>query len=306
MNPIEAMQAEVEYQIQDLPRLSLPSQRENCLFVGTGDSYAASLSAQYISGSHALCCYPNDILLNTSILNGRDVYFVSISGNTKANIAAAMTARKQGNQTTAITTRSASKLADVCSHIIELRYRNTGITTAGTISFTSSMLTCAAIATSVMVPSRIDRVYQRAKKQAADVANEIVASKFGYFVLGNGLLHSIALYSALKFNEILGTQCIPYRVEEFCHSPLFSMQKHSHVIIMGTHNDGRSLNMRLQRERFSSSYINFGSKGIELLLQSTFFVQLLLLELAHRHRLTNCYFLRNKKLLKISSDFIYD
>src|SRR5919202_3155841 len=134
MNSIEAMQAEIEYQIQDLRRLSLPSQSENCLFVGAGDSYAASLSAQYISGSHALCCYPNDIILNTSILNGRDVYFTSVSGSTKANIIAAMAARKQGIQTTAITTRPASKLAEVCGNIIQLRYRNTGVMTSGTIS----------------------------------------------------------------------------------------------------------------------------------------------------------------------------
>ena len=306
MNPIEAMQAEVEYQIHDLPRLRLPSQSENCLFAGAGDSYAACLFAQYISGSHALSCYPNDILLNTSILNGRDVYFVSISGNTKANIVAAIAAKKQGIKTTAITKRPTSKLADVCSHIIELRYRNTGVITSGTISFTSSLLTCAAIATSVIVPPQIDRVYQRAKKQAADVASEILASKSGYFVLGNGLLYPIALYSALKFNEIFGTQSMPYRVEEFCHSPLFSIRQDSHVIIMGTHDEGRSLNARLRLEGFSTSYISFDGKGVELILQATFFVQILMLELARRQRLTDCHFLSNKKLLKVSSDFIYD
>jgi hypothetical protein len=114
------------------------------------------------------------------------------------------------------------------------------------------------------------------------------------------------LYAALKFNEIFGVQALSYPAEEFCHSPLFGMQKVNQLIIMGKDNDGRDIYKRLRHEGFSCTYANFDCGGVELLLQSTFFMQLLILKLAHKHSLRDCYFLKNKKLLKASSDLIFD
>ena len=134
MDSIEAMQAEIEYQVQDLRRLDLsssstssPTPTSNCLFVGSGDSYIAGLAAQFFSGSHSICCYPIDIIRNPSLIKGRRLYIVSISGNTQANILAAKIAKKHGaNTVTALTARSSSRLAKSCDQTIELRYRNTG------------------------------------------------------------------------------------------------------------------------------------------------------------------------------------
>ena len=106
MNAIEAMQAEIEYQVQDLQKLDQPSLVNDCLFAGSGDSYVAGLAAQYFSGSHAICCYPIDIIKNPLLVKGRNLFIVSISGNTKANILAAKIARKHRvNNTTALTAR---------------------------------------------------------------------------------------------------------------------------------------------------------------------------------------------------------
>ena len=110
MNAIEAMQAEIGYQL-DLQKQSVPLDKK-CLFVGSGDSYAAGLVAQYLSGGRAMCCYPTDIIQNPAIASGLNVYVVSISGNTKANVLAARAARKIG-ATTAITARPASRLGSV-------------------------------------------------------------------------------------------------------------------------------------------------------------------------------------------------
>jgi len=66
------------------------------------------------------------------------------------------------------------------------------------------------------------------------------------------------------------------------------------------------LSQRLSQEGFSSVHVDFKSSGIGLLLQSSFVMQLLVLKLAQRRKMTNCYFLKNRKLLRISSDFIYD
>ena len=316
MNAIDAMQAEIEYQVQDLHKLDLSSSSvSDSLFVGSGDSYIAGLATQYFSSSHAICCYPIDIIKNPLLVKSRNLFIVSISGNTQANILAAKIAKKHGASTiTAITARSSSRLAKSCDQTIELKYRNTGIITAGTISFTASMIKCISLTTQLQLPSDLRKIYNRAEKQAKQVISKIdnkrSRRRSSYFILGNGQLHAIAMYGALKFNEVFGARATAYSTEEFCHSPLFSIKETDHAIVLGDDDDDdanstRKLSTRLNEEGFSSLHVGFKNTGIELLLQATFFIQLLVLKLAQKYRLTSCHFLKNKKLLRVSSDFIY-
>src|ERR687898_2402324 len=315
MNAIDAMQAEIEYQVQDLHKLDLSSSPVNdSLCVGSGDSYIAGLAAQYFSGSHAFCCYPIDIIKNPLLVKSRNLFIVSISGNTQANILAAKIAKKHGVSTvTALTARSSSRLAKSCDQTIELKYKNMGIVTAGTISFTASMIKCISLTTQLQLPSDLRKIYNRAEKQAKQVISKIDNKRrrrSGYFfILGNGQLHAIAMYGALKFNEVFGARATAYPTEEFCHSPLFSIKQTDHAIVLGEDDDddaiSNKLSKRLNEEGFSSLHVGFKSTGIELVLQATFFIQLLVLKLAQKCGLTSCYFLKNKKLLRVSSDFIY-
>ena len=323
MNAIEAMQTEIGYQVEELPKLDLSSPVSNCcLFVGSGDSHAAGLAAQYFSGSQAICCYPLDIIKNPLLVKRRNLFIVSISGNTQANIMAAKIAKKHGaSNITAITARPSSRLAKSCNELIELKYRNTGIATAGTISFTASMIKCISLITQLQLPSNLGEIYNRAEKQAKQAISKIddksnssssSISDSCYFILGNGQLHAIAMYGSLKFNEVFGVRAMAYPTEEFCHSPLFSIQETDHAIVLGddddnnnNNNNSRKLSKKLNEEGFSSVHVGFQNKGIELLLSATFFIQLVLLKLAQKYGLTSCHFLSNEKLLRVSSDFIY-
>lgn len=315
MNAIEAMQSEIEYQVQDLHKLDLSSPVSNCLFVGSGDSYIAGLAAQYFSGSRAICCSPIDIIKNPLLVKRRNLFVVSISGNTQANIIAAKIAKKHGVGTiSALTARSSSRLAKSCDQTIELKYKNTGITTAGTISFTASMIKCISLSTELQLPSNLRKMYNRAENQAKQAISKIDdksnSSSTSYFILGNSQLHAIAMYGALKFNEVFGAKAMAYPTEEFCHSPLFSIKETDQAIVLGGEDDddddnSSKLSKRLNEEGFASVHVGFKPTGIELLLQATFFIQLFVLKLAQKYSLTSCYFLRNEKLLKVSSDFIY-
>jgi fructoselysine-6-P-deglycase FrlB-like protein len=314
MNAIEAMQSEIEYQVQDLHKLHLSSPVSNCLFVGSGDSYIAGLAAQYFSGSRAICCSPIDIIKNPLLVKRRNLFVVSISGNTQANILAAKIAKKHGVGTiSALTARSSSRLAKSCDQTIELKYKNTGITTAGTISFTASMIKCISLSTELQLPSNLRKMYNRAENQAKQAISKIddkSNSSTSYFILGNSQLHAIAMYGALKFNEVFGAKAMAYPTEEFCHSPLFSIKETDQAIVLGGEEDddddnSSKLSKRLNEEGFASVHVGFKPTGIELLLQATFFIQLFVLKLAQKYSLTSCYFLRNEKLLRVSSDFIY-
>lgn len=316
MNAIEAMQSEIEYQVQDLHKLDLSSPVSNCLFVGSGDSYIAGLAAQYFSGSRAICCSPIDIIKNPLLVKRRNLFVVSISGNTQANILAAKIAKKHGVGTiSALTARSSSRLAKSCDQTIELKYKNTGITTAGTISFTASMIKCISLSTELQLPSNLRKMYNRAENQAKQAISKIDdksnSSSTSYFILGNSQLHAIAMYGALKFNEVFGAKAMAYPTEEFCHSPLFSIKETDQAIVLGGEEEdddddnSSKLSKRLNEEGFASVHVGFKPTGIELLLQATFFIQLFVLKLAQKYSLTSCYFLRNEKLLRVSSDFIY-
>jgi glucosamine--fructose-6-phosphate aminotransferase (isomerizing) len=313
MNTIDAMQAEIENQVDDLPKLDLLSPVSNCLFVGSGDSYVAGLAAQYFSGSQAICCYPIDIIKNPILVERRNLFIVSTSGNTQANILAARIAKKhRASNITALTARPSSRLAKSCDQIIELNYSSTGIVTAGTISFTASMIKCISLITQLHLPSNLGEIYNRAEKQANqaiskidDKSNNSNSNGSSYFILGNGQLHAIAMYGALKFNEVFGVRAMAYPTEEFCHSPLFSIQETDQAIVLGDDNSSRKLSKRLNEEGFSSVHVGFKNKGIELLLSATFFMQLFVLKLAQKYGLSNCHFLSDKKLLRVSSDFIY-
>ncbi|MFL6371816.1 MAG: SIS domain-containing protein [Nitrososphaera sp.] len=327
MNPIEAMQAEIEYQVQDLYELdnilscASSSPAKNSVFVGSGDSYVAGLSAQYFSRNPLImCCYPVDIIQNPLLIKGANLFVISISGHTQANIGAAKIAKKyEANAVIAVTAKASSRLAKSCDQIIELKYRNAGTITAGTISFTVSMIKCISLTMPLHLPSDLGKIYSRAEKQA-EKAISMINDKSGtigsgstgdsssnsgsYFLLGNSELYAIAKYGTLKFNEVFGVRALAYPVEEFCHSPLFSIKENDHVIVLGD-GQGGELSQRLNNEGFSSLHVGFKNTGIELLLQATFFIQLFVLKLAQKYGLTSCHFLQNKKLLGLSSDFIY-
>jgi fructoselysine-6-P-deglycase FrlB-like protein len=165
------------------------------------------------------------------------------------------------------------------------------------------MFTCVSLVKNLELPADLDRIFRKAENQAERAVGKMI-NKRSFVMLGNGALYLAGIYGTFKFNEIFGARAVSYPAEEFCHSPLFSVKKSDQIIVMG--NDIDHLNKRLRREGFSSVHVNLKSAGIELLFQSIFFVQLLVLRLAQRRGLADCYFLKNKKLLKMSSDLIYD
>jgi fructoselysine-6-P-deglycase FrlB-like protein len=307
MNSVQAMEQEIRGQLRYLRNPVLQEHSDNCVFVGAGDSYAAALAAQHVSNNHALCLSPMDVALNPALVGDRTVYFVSVSGNTKANILAAKAVKRRGMRTVAVTAKPASPLAGACGEVVELKYEGSGITTAGTISFMATLVTCLSVATKMRIPKNIDGLFGLATIQAEKAVAGLFGEAGSNILLGNGPLFSIATYGAFKFNEVFGQKALYYSVEEFCHSPIFSVKNSDNILVLGGKKDnGQALDARLRREGFNSCFMDFDKESaIDAIIQSAFFVQLLVLSIAKTQDLTDCHFLRNRKLLRLSSDFIY-
>jgi len=312
MNSIQAMEAEIGFQVNELPRLSLPKQTNttNVLFVGSGDSYVASLVAQYASHYKAICCRPIDIVFDPEILTEHRMYIVSNSGNTKQNILAARLARKKQISTIAITSKPRSKLATYCDKVIEVNYKNTGIPTSGTISFTASMLSCISLIRKIKGLDAISNIYKQTQNEVENLIESMSDRVSPYIFLGDGIFFPVAIYGALKMNEVFGLKSIAYPLEEFCHSPIFSIKKNDKIIVIGgfnyDSNTSRLLSKKLTQMNFSSIYVDCSNKSFtEALLKSVLFIQLFIVRLALNKGLKCCHFLKNRELLKTSSDLIY-
>jgi fructoselysine-6-P-deglycase FrlB-like protein len=300
VNSIEAMALDVRRQLVDLPAMPLPEPAQGrTILAGSGDSYAAALAGGYLSSGRALCCHPADIIADPAIAEDANAYFISISGRTKANVQAAELARRSGASTIAVTGDPASPLALACDRIFQLQFMNAG-KTSGTISFTASLLACARIAANATCPAGLNAIYGAAEKNAARVAGSIKTKSV--VVLGDSLLYPVAMYGALKFNEVLGARASAYPLEDFCHAPLFGYRD-DQIIILGS-KDAKALH-RLERAGLKILHVDCKYGGLESVLYATFFVQHLALAVARRKKMKECYFLQNKKLLAASSDIIY-
>lgn len=300
MNSIEAMAADMERQLVDLPALRLARPRGRVALVGSGDSYAAALAAHHLSSGSASCHHPADIISNPSFAQGRDIYIVSISGMTRANVLAAKAARRAGLHTVAITANQKSPLAKACDYVAELKFRGAG-RTAGTISFTASVLACAWLATKgrAACPANLAELYNEARKQASRLL-EIKTDSI--VLLADSVLHPAAIYGALKFNEVFGARATACQLEDFFHAPLFGLKKGDNALIL----DGKNRAKQLKNNGFDAHSINCTKPtAIESLLYAVFFIQHLALRIATRRGMGECHFVGEKRLLNLSSDVIY-
>jgi fructoselysine-6-P-deglycase FrlB-like protein len=313
MRSIEAMETEIGYQIEDLEKLELPrpqARLDHCVITGSGDSYVASLVTKYVSSYNAICCHPMDIVFNPAIVRNRKVYLVSLSGSTRATICAAKVAKKTALRTIAVTARPESPLAKSSDDIILIRYNSTNIPTSGTIGFTASMLCCLSLVSKVDYLSNVKNLYEESIVQADYLSNYEIKRSTSHIFLGNGVFFPAALYGSLKMNEVFGVRSLAYSLDEFCHSPIFSIKNKDRIIIVGS--DKRDLDVsktimnQLAEINIVTFYVDCRKRSmIEGLLKSIFFLQLYVVKLAVKNRLKDCYFLRNQRLLSLSSQLIY-
>lgn len=302
MNSIDVMASEMRCQLEDLPKIQPRLAFDEGVFVGSGDSYVASLATRYFGPSS--CVYPTDLLANPDLASNKTAFFVSISGNTQANISAAEAVRKKGRRTIAITANPSSRLAKVCDQVVQLNYTKLG-KTAGTIGFTSSLLACIMLATKGKTgcPANLQDIYSKASEMADGIGNDVSRP---VVLLGDTFLLPAAMYFALKLNEVFGTKAFAYPLEEFCHSPLFGLKDKDVVMVFGIQEMGRRLSARLEQNGVCARFFDCSSPAsIESLLYAIFLVQHMVLKTARKQGLEDCYFLSNKRLLEISSDFIY-
>jgi fructoselysine-6-P-deglycase FrlB-like protein len=308
MNTIEAYEQEIRYQITYLPKFIRESaikklsnrDQERCVFTGAGDSFAAAMIAEYASNNKIRCVDPMDICVNPLIVKDRFLYTLSISGNTRANVEAAKIANRYAAKTIAITANRESKLAKVCDEVIELKFRNASMLTAGSIGFTTSMLACLSLVKNVKI-GNIKKLFNAAESDRSRTKlNDHV------YILGSWITYPLAIYGCAKVYEVLGIRAQHTMLEQFCHMELFSVKKGDTILILSSDDKAKELSAKLLDDGYNALVFKPRGKTLEEnLVYYSMLLQLIVLHNAKRLKLNECYFITNDRLRKTSSSLIY-
>lgn len=238
---------------------------------------------------------PLDLYRNKKLAHSKHIYFVSISGNTVANVNIAKTAKK----TTAITARSASRLAMASDCIIPLDFQDSGVFTAGSISFLDSALTCISLVKKITTPPA--GLFLKAKKDAKKT--RLTAR---IFVLGNMFTYPVAMYCAAKFYEVMGSDVHYCRMEQFSHMELFSSRKGDTVIIFEEKNrHNEQLGNHLRDIGINVVHHDVPSEELSKVVYCIFFSQMISLYQAKMKRKKDCHFVTAKNIRNVSNNMIY-
>jgi fructoselysine-6-P-deglycase FrlB-like protein len=300
MNSIKAYENDILLQLDFLKSFKKQktlsaNQQKNILFSGSGDSLVSSLLAESFSGGLVKAMDPLDLYQNKGLVKSKHVYFVSISGNTITNIKVAKIAKKA----TAITSQSQSRLAIASDNSILLNSPNSGIFTAGSISFLESALTCISLVNNIKIPNV--SLFRKAKSSAkkSKISKRI-------FVLGNLYTFPVAMYCAAKFYEILGYDVHYSRIEQFSHMELFSAKKGDTVIIFEEKNAHTiQLGKNLKKIGINVIHPSIPSEKLSQVVFCTFFSQLIPLYEAKKKGKKECHFVTAKKIRDVSNRMIY-
>ena len=302
---IDALKAEVEEE-PDALRAFVPKVHrasKGAMFVGAGDSYAAALAGFYFTGGRCIALDPYSLASAPGIAEGLEVYFISASGRTASNLAAARRVRGIARRTVALTAVEASPLADLVDDVVPLPMKYAP-RTAGMLSFSLSL-------SAVLKLSGEDDAsdFHGAFRDAKRDRRRLELGSGTTYVLGNSTGYVAALYTAAKAYELLGAKAHAELLEEFSHLELFSLVPEDKVLTFSCFDPyemAKKLRRALSRSGYSVGLIpSHGDTDTEQLFHSIFVGQLSILDAADKAGLREPRFLASGRRLQASDWMIY-
>src|SRR6476660_2456807 len=159
MNSIESLKLSFDSNIRELNSTHKKKLFDECIYVGSGDSYVAGLIVQYLTNHKCRCYSPSD-LLNSTILKDKIYCFISSTGKTLTNIEIARRVRRAGVRSAIVTHKVNSELAQICDKVILSGLAKRDTQTTGFIAFVTNLLTCAQIL-GITIPQQFDIWYKK-------------------------------------------------------------------------------------------------------------------------------------------------
>lgn len=315
MNSFDSTIREIEAQTLDVPNyvsylnsLSIENvDPPDSIFVGAGDSLACAKLIERMMGFRPRSFDPYELYRNREVCRRRRVYFISVSGRTKANVEAAIEVRDIASETVAITANVESPLSQVCRSTLPLQFTKTDAITPGTNSFIACLLACSRLFGAVKQDFNLPSIIDRAKLWAESHSENAEVVHF----VGTGYAFPIAMYGAAKVFEFTGGRADYQLTEEFSHLNLFSMDERDLVILLKEGADDATAS-NLKEALIWGGYCaqllsleeNTATK-LEAAISGAICMQYFALNMALRKGLDGPAFVENQKQLQISNRMIY-
>ena len=278
----------------------MPKAPRGSIFVGAGDSFAAAEVGFFASGCRCIALDPYVLSSNPEVAEGKEVYFISVSGKTKSNALAAKRVRGHAKRTTALTAVVGSPLSGFTDRLITLPMIYVP-RSPGMLSFCLSVLAVLKISGE---GGECD--HRRALSEAGKRDIAFAEGDGTTYFLGNSFAHPLSLYAAAKTYEILGAKAHAEFLEEFNHLELFSLGR-SDVVNSFSCFDPSGLATRLSENLDSGCNVvgEWGRSAVEKLFHGIFQVQLSVLGEARRRGIATPRFLSRRDSLATSDRMIY-
>lgn len=286
------MMKEIKLQEEILPRTwdNVGITVERAYIAGSGDSYAASLVGEGVhEGFKAVDPYEEQFNIKP-----KETYIiVSISGKTIENVKLAMKAKNLGSKVIAITANPESPLAKNATETIIVNYPKPLKPLPGTLSFTLPITILYALAD---LKLNFNTIFKPKPFKIKTLNPIFIGTKAGY---------GVAYYSVAKLYEIFGSTARLEKTEQFCHATVFSLNLNSQVVIYPWINDLKALTIsNVLKDTVNVDYIDRANNISKPLCQIVDF-QYSILNMVKEFKIKTPYFLKNRKLLDISSKLIY-
>jgi fructoselysine-6-P-deglycase FrlB-like protein len=307
------MAEEISNQTQDLPGFAshlretrVPKlQPSKFIFAGSGDSYAAAVFAQELSRGRAAASDPYELMRSIERIKGKTLVIVSVSGKTRANIDLARRAKRFARKRVAITSNPDNPLARQCDEVLPLEYRRAGVTTAGTISFTCSLIACAFLLRQL---PKIVNVRAILRKAANWAKSQTLVGTGSFVFIGSGVNYALSIYGAAKVREVLGAKAEAEYPEQLGHARLFTIDRKRDAIvcISSGQDQARLVYKMLDGNGFRTSLLAIPSHNtVRTSLKVAIYMQQLALVVARKRGMKECAFLSDPRMLEVSTKMIY-
>lgn len=310
---LEVMEEQLRGQVEELRvfaneigaqggHLQRPS---DMIFTGSGDSFACSLFASYLSRGLARAADPYELQQYPELAIGKTVFITSVSGRTRANLRLARRIKRLARKRVAVTANPASPLAKECDETLPLPSRLLGPVTSGTVSFTTSLLALASRTRTLARLRDLDKAEARAKQWARGLRT---VPRGGFLFVGSEFGYALSAYGSFKIHEVLGNPADYAQTEQLGHSKLFSLQTRDNIVCLASRQDRKTayVSRVLSKNGFHSNLLDIQARDpVVAGLEAAFSFQYLALELARSRRLKEVAFLLDRKKLRLSSSLIY-
>ena len=310
---LEVMEEQLRGQVEELRvfanqtgtqggHLQRPS---DMIFTGSGDSFACSLFASYLSRGLARVADPYELQQYPEMTLGKTVFITSVSGRTRANLQLARQIKRLARKRVAVTANPASPLAKECDGTIPLSNGSPGPVTSGTVSFTTSLLALASRIRTLPRILDLDKAETRAREWARHLRT---VPRGGFLFVGSGIGYALSAYGAFKIHEVLGLPADYVQPEQLGHSKLFSLRAGDNIVCLASRQDRKTAYMSraLSKKGFHSHLLDIQARDpVAAGLEAAFSFQYLALGLARARGLKEVAFLLDKKKLRLSSSLIY-